>query len=584
MIGFAQPVYLLLLVVVVAMSFAVARFAAWQQRARVSFAGPQGSQWPAPSVWPRLGLVLLAAALVVIAAARPQWGERDSAREFSGVDFVIALDISQSMDATDVSPSRFDLAGQEIARLLEAMRGSRVGLVVFAGSAIFRSPLTTDIQAMSELVRRARLDASLVRAGSDLGAAMGQAGRVLENSESTGKAVILISDGEDHASTYQVAAPGLRNQGITIFTAGVGTTEGTTLLEQRAGPDEVKLDASGQPVVTRLNESTLRAIAEAGGGSYMRLGEGSGLAGLRDALSGLSQTSRVGEGQTVPIERFQPFIIAALVLLAESWLLPARFLLPAARRLGRAHPRSALAVLLVAFAVGACGSSDSLPGDNAAANELYAAGDFQGALAAYEALLAKRPDVPELSYNAGNALHRLGDYQRAVGESQRSLPPEDVELGGKAYYSLGNHYLALGNLEQAFDAYRSSLLLAPHDADAKHNLELTLLLLARAEPEPLGPGDGGSQGPGTQPHPGETPPGEAPPAEGEPSEVPAPTDSPPTEPGGSSAELMRELEEALAGIDEEVSFSEALRILDLLRQQQQRPSGTEAGDALGPEY
>ena len=102
--------------------------------------------------------------------------------------------------------------------------------------------------------------------------------------------------------------------------------------------------------------------------------------------------------------------------------------------------------------------------------------------------------MPELSYNAGNTLHRLESYERAVAETQRALPPTDTELGANTYYALGNHLLALEELEQAYEAYRSSLLLDPDDEDAKHNLELTLarLLAQQQQEQQQQPGEGES--------------------------------------------------------------------------------------------
>ena len=154
MIEYAQPAWLLLLLVVLGMSAAVIRLQRWQRRARASFAGPQAARWPRTLAWPRMLLLLAAAALIALAAARPQWGSRESSREREGVDLVIALDVSQSMQAKDVPPSRLQLAQDELTRLVETQRGSRIGLVFFAGTAIIRSPLTTDTQATVQLIRQ----------------------------------------------------------------------------------------------------------------------------------------------------------------------------------------------------------------------------------------------------------------------------------------------------------------------------------------------------------------------------------------------------------------------------------------------
>jgi len=585
-IEFAQPAFLALLAVVAVMIFGAWRLARWRRHARQDFAGPQVRRWPASAFWAHTLLFLAAAALVSLAAARPQWGKDERFREREGIDFVIALDVSQSMEATDVSPSRLATAQDQLIQLVEAERGSRIGLVLFAGTAFLRSPLTSDTQAMVQLIQRAGQEAGLTRVGSDLGAALDVAGVILAASdENRGKAVILVSDGEDFAGTFAASAAALKEMGITVHTAGIGTLQGAQLFEQSAtGQRIAKLDANRQPVVSRLNEAILQAIASAAGGHYQPIGsDNRSLVGLRVDLRRLDTTAIGAERLIVPIERYQLFVGAALVLLVASWFLPARLPLP---RLARLRPHPGLAMLLLALVIGACGGGNSLRDKNNDANRLYQSGDYEAALSAYQELLAERPDVPELSYNAGNALHRLEAYERAIDESQRALPPTDVKLGVATYYAVGNHLLQLGRFEEAYTAYRSALLLDPSDLDSKFNLEVTLALLG-AQPEGPGGESNGTPTPGegTPPPDGEgTPqPGEGTPQAGE-SPGPGGGIGTPGPTPANSQSLQRTLEEALAGIDEQLSFEQAIEILDLLRQQQQGPRPAPGSGPPGPDY
>jgi tetratricopeptide (TPR) repeat protein len=229
--------------------------------------------------------------------------------------------------------------------------------------------------------------------------------------------------------------------------------------------------------------------------------------------------------------------------------------------------------------IGACGGG-SLSDKNAAANRLYADQTYEEALAAYEELLAERPDVPELGYNAGNTLNRLGNYERAVAETQRALPPKATALGAATYFSLGNHFFALNQLREAFEAYRSALLLDPSDEDAKFNLELTLLRLQAQPPEQDG------QGPpqGGQPQQPSEQQGQ-PQQQGQPSGSPQPGQQPSGTPQPSPAQIERSLQEALRGLDEALTFEQALEILNLLRQQQERQQpSTQPGGSSGPDY
>src|SRR5262249_42025266 len=149
---------------------------------------------------------------------------------------------------------------------------------------------------------------------------------------------------------------------------------------------------------------------------------------LRGQLAQIAQTPLGVDVQKLPIERYQAFVMAALILLAESWLLPLRVRLPSLRA-RRVRPEAGIAaVLLLAVLIAGCGGEDdglSFTRANAAANALYDAGQYQEALDAYQKLIAKRPDIPELSVNAGNALHRLQQYDNAAQETLRALPPND---------------------------------------------------------------------------------------------------------------------------------------------------------------
>jgi len=170
-----------------------------------------------------------------------------------------------------------------------------------------------------------------------------------------------------------------------------------------------------------------------------------------------------------------------------------------------------------------------------------------------------------------------------VAETQRALPPNDDALGATTFYALGNHLFALDELEQAYEAYRNALLLDPNDADAKHNLEVTLLALMQQQPEEQ-PGAGAGDGEAT-PQP-EGDPGEQPPSTPTPGGEPQAGGTPQAgTPQPTADDLRRTLQEALRGMDDELTFEQAIEILDLLRQQQERqlPPGP-AGAPGGPDY
>jgi len=275
----------------------------------------------------RLGLSLTGLALLALALSRPQCGSRTELSRRSGVDVVIALDVSRSMQARDVPPDRLTRALLEVGGMLDDLAGDRVGLVVFAGEAFVQCPLTTDYAA-ARLFLRAVTPESVPQQGSDVGNALQAARQVLEGSEQGGgrsKVVLLVSDGEDLEGEARRAAAQLGEAGIRVHALAVGTAAGEPV--PLLGPDgEVRgyrKDRSGQPVVTRLDRATLEAVTGAASGEVFEIGSADhGPAALRAALATLEKgelTSRL----TVEYEdRFAYAAWPALALLLLALLLP----------------------------------------------------------------------------------------------------------------------------------------------------------------------------------------------------------------------------------------------------------------------
>jgi tetratricopeptide (TPR) repeat protein len=260
-------------------------------------------------------------------------------------------------------------------------------------------------------------------------------------------------------------------------------------------------------------------------------------------------------------------------------------------RLRLRRPQAGVAMLLLALLIGACAGGETIRSRNQDANDAYNRGSYQEALDIYQELIARRPDIAELSVNAGNALDRAGLYQRAVQETQRALPPANDKTGAITYYDLGNHYFALKEYQLAADSYRNALVIDPADEDSKFNLELSLLALnsgaqdpgQQGQPQPGQSGDEGDQpqqpgGEGGEPQQPQD-------QQGQPGadQQPGQADQQPGQPGAS--DVQRQLQDALRGLNENLTYEEAQRILDLLQQQQQQqrlPGGSTTPS--GPDY
>ncbi len=225
-------------------------------------------------LWWSLGFAAL-----VVGLANPQFGRSFEKAKRQGVDLMIALDISNSMLSEDVQPSRLERARQYTYRLVEKLTGDRVGLILFAGNAYLQMPLTTDYSAAKTFLSTASPELAATQ-GTALEEAISMARRATENGEAGNKTLLIISDGEETSeeeleSALRVAREA-HEKGMVIHTMGVGTASGGPIPIYRGGQQvDYKRDRQGSIVVTRLSESSLREIAQAGGGSYFRITGGS---------------------------------------------------------------------------------------------------------------------------------------------------------------------------------------------------------------------------------------------------------------------------------------------------------------------
>lgn len=213
-------------------------------------------------------LLLTATCLIIIAAAnlrKPVAGEAEAS---AGIDVMIALDVSKSMLADDIKPSRLERAKECISLLIDKLEGNRVGLVLFAGEAFLQMPLTTDVASAKMYVSNASIDAVPVQ-GTVVGDALQLCDNSLETKEKKYKAIILISDGEDHDSKANEIAKRMYDEGVVVYTLGIGTEQGSTITEP--GTNAYKTDINGKTVISKLNEKELSEIAAITGGNYFKL-------------------------------------------------------------------------------------------------------------------------------------------------------------------------------------------------------------------------------------------------------------------------------------------------------------------------
>lgn len=259
---------------------------------------------------------------LVLALTAPQFGAKLAMAQRKGVDVVMVLDVSRSMLARDVRPSRLQRAKYQIARLMERLQGDRVGLVVFAGEARVRCPLTLDHEVLRTFLEVVDTRSIPVQ-GTAIGDALVLAAGCFEEGERSHKAVVLFTDGEEHVGEPLEAAEGIAAEGVRVFAVGMGTEGGELIPGQdEEGSLNYHKDALGQYVKTRLDEPMLEQIALGTGGDYFRSSLGGGeLDALHEQISGMDEKEFGSLRFTSYEERFQiPLLVALLCFLAEAWM------------------------------------------------------------------------------------------------------------------------------------------------------------------------------------------------------------------------------------------------------------------------
>jgi Ca-activated chloride channel family protein len=266
---------------------------------------------------------VLAISLIGIAIAQPQYGTRSVKRTVRGIDLIFAVDCSKSMLASDLSPNRLQRAKLAVRDLVEQLQGDRIGLVAFAGQAFLQTPLTLDYGAFTESLRSLSPN-SMSRGGSDIGAALREAAAAFPADDNF-KTILLLTDGEDLGGDGLAAAEELADQSIRVYTVGIGTQTGELLRQQNQLGNTITLrDASGSPVLSKLDEASLRKISLLTEAQYRHINQLRSEALYADIRAITPLSDRELELTEIAIDRYQWFLLPALILLMIEMLLHRR--------------------------------------------------------------------------------------------------------------------------------------------------------------------------------------------------------------------------------------------------------------------
>ncbi len=432
---------------------------------------------------------LASLAFAILALARPQFGTHEESVKVSGLDIMVALDVSNSMEVEDVVPSRLQKARHVIRSLVNHLDGDRVGVVAFAGSSYVASPLTTDLYYLVDTVQM--LGPKMIQnQGTDVGSALETAYKALErggeevsttsNTIVPSHVILLISDGEDHEANAIQIAEKLKEKATKLYVLGVGTESGGPIpIKDEAGKTlGFKKDRTGKTIVSTFRPTFLQELAKAADGKYWNVTPSEGE--VQDLLQELGRLTRgdYAERRFVVYEdRYQIPLAIAIILLILEISVPARKIL-------------ALILICIGMssttvrAEGVVKAPPSLDAylENKRGIEAYKKGNIEEAQKEFGAAQARDPSRPELEYNQGVVDMQKGEIDRAIESFKSSARGADQNsnssLLGKSLYNLGNAFAKKGKAKDAVQSYLGAIQSAIQSKDealeyeARKNLQL----------------------------------------------------------------------------------------------------------------
>ncbi len=475
MFRFEDPIYLWLLLAVPLLMFT--RFIGYRQRRRkfkkfgdmalLCQLMPDVSKYRPTA---KFCLMTLAYSLLVLLLARPQMGSKITNEKRNGIETIICLDISNSMLAEDVTPSRLEKSKLLVENLVDHFTNDKIGLIVFAGDAFVQLPITSDYVSAKMFLHSINPSMIAVQ-GTDIAHAINLSMNSFTQQEKIGRAIILITDGEDHEGGALEAAKAAKKKGISVFILGIGDLKGAPI---PLGNGDYLTDASGRTVMTALNEDMCRQVAQAGSGTYIHVDN------TRSAQEKLNdELTRLQKGETNAViyseydEQFQAFgIIVLLLLIIEVCILEARNPLLKNISLFRRKDRVVVSVTLFIF-LPLMSQAQTDRQSIRTGNKHYRQQVYDKAEVDYRKALAANPRNPQAMYNLGCALMSQQKDSAAIVQFENAGKMEtSSRRKAMIYHNIGWICQKHQMFGEAIEAYKESLRNNPDDNETRYNLAL----------------------------------------------------------------------------------------------------------------
>ena len=489
MFRFEDPIYLWLLWIIPVL--VLIRFIGWRRRkAKLKkFGDPEllkqlmpGISKIRPTV--KFVLMLSALALLVVMLARPQMGSKISHDKRHGIETIICLDISNSMLAEDVVPSRLDKSKMLIENLVDNFTNDKIGLIVFAGDAFVQLPITSDYVSAKMFLQN--ITPSLIQTqGTNIGQAISLASKSFTQQDNVGRAIIVITDGENHEPGATDAAQAAKKAGINVFILGIGNTKGAPI---PMGDGSYMKDNAGNTVMTALNENMCKELAQAGSGQYIHVDNTSDAEkSLNDALTKLQKGDVSSVIYSEYAEQFQAVgILVLLLLVIEVSILDVKNpFLRNVKFFGKTfggklmkNGKKSLGMLAVMLMVSASLYAQNDRNCIRQGNRAYKLQKWAQAETQYRKAIAKNGKNAQAIYNLGCALMMQQKDSVALQQYQNAAQLETNKLRrAKSYHNMGVIMQNHREYAKAIDCYKMALRNNPSDNETRYNLALCKKLL-----------------------------------------------------------------------------------------------------------
>lgn len=416
-------------------------------------------------------LLCLAAIALIFVLARPQiLGGGTTQNKRKGVEVIIMMDVSNSMLSNDIQPSRMERSKLLVSTLIDRMKDNKVGLGIFAGEAYPLLPITNDFVSAKMFLND--INANMVSLqGTSLAAAIDLANNSFTQEKGVGKAIVVITDGEDHEEGAVEAAKKVAKDGRRVYVLGVGSKDGGTIPTEQ-GP---LCDIDGQVVVTRVNADLGKEVAQAGRGMYIPVDNTSMAQDqLQSALKQLQQKESIAASDDAADEQFQAVALIALILLILEFFIMA-IKNPLFKKVNIFN-RAGLLLILLALSLASPVASQA---QTAAyrqvrqGNRLFMKHDYKGAEKAYLQALQSEPRNGRIRFNLGDTYMAEDNQQEALKQFAEAAKTEkNKTVKAMAFHNMGYIHHKKKEYDKAIDYYKEALRNNPSDNDTRYNLAL----------------------------------------------------------------------------------------------------------------